>query len=261
MMPPPCCVHGHAGGGIMRNPLPERVNERLEERMAHSWNGFLMMPPPCCVHGHAGAPACPWTQQGGGIMRNPFQECAIRSSSRSFTRSGSGFLMMPPPACPWTQQGGGIMRNPLPERVNERLEERMAHSWNGVQHTSGYDPEVDQLAALAHRLQSASPLQVRPDFARQLERRLLVRNAERRQQRTAPGWSFPRLFQARPVVGAIMCLCILLLLAGTGTLVAAAQAADPKRPLYTLKRWEQHVQVSLFAPSAESQAELNLQAA
>lgn len=153
------------------------------------------------------------------------------------------------------------MRDPLSERVNERLEERMAHSWNGVQHTSGYDPEVDQLVALAHRLQSASPLQVRPDFARQLERLLLVRNAELCQQRTARGWSFPHLLQAHPVVGAIIGLCILLLIAGTGTLVAAAQATDPKSPLYTLKRWEQHVQVSLSAPSPESQAELNLQAA
>jgi len=153
------------------------------------------------------------------------------------------------------------MRDPLSERVNERLVERMAHSWNGVQHTSGYDPEVDQLVALAHRLQSASPLQVRPDFARQLERRLLVRNAELRQQRTTRGWSFPRLLQAHPVVGAIIGLCILLLLAGTGTLVAAAQATDPASPLYILKRWEQHVQVSLSAPSPESQAELNLQTA
>ncbi len=111
------------------------------------------------------------------------------------------------------------MRNPLPERLNERLEERMAHSWNGVQHTSGSYPGVDQLVALAHRLQSASPLQVRPDFVLQLERRLLVCNAELRQQRTARGWSIPRLLQAHPVVGAIICLCILLLIAGTGTLV------------------------------------------
>ncbi len=153
------------------------------------------------------------------------------------------------------------MRNPLPERLNERLEERMAHSWNGVQHTSGFYPEVDQLVALAHRLQSASPLQVRPDFVLQLERRLLVRNAELRQQRTARGWSFPRLLQAHPVVGAIICLCILLLVAGTGTLVAAAQATDPGSPLYTLKRWEQHMQTSFSPNSAESQAELNLQAA
>jgi len=153
------------------------------------------------------------------------------------------------------------MRDPLPERLNERLEERMAHSWNGVQHTSGYDPEVEQLATLAHPLQSASPLQVRPDFVLQLERRLLVRNAELRQQRTARGWSFPRLLQAHPVVGAIICLCILLLLAGTGTLVAAAQATGPDSPLYTLKRWEQQVQTSFSPNSPESQAELNLQAA
>ena len=58
-----------------------------------------------------------------------------------------------------------------------------------------------------------------------------------------------------------MCLCILLLLVGTGTLVAAAQATDPDSPLYPLKRWEQHVHVSLSATLAESQAELNLQAA
>jgi hypothetical protein len=153
------------------------------------------------------------------------------------------------------------MRNSLPEGLNERLEQRMAHSCNGVQHTSGYDPEVDQLAALAHRLQSASPLQVRPEFVLQLERRLLLRNAELRRQGTVRRWSFPRLLQTHPVVGAIMCLCILLLLAGTGTLVATAQATDPKSPLYPLKRWEQHVHISLSAPSAESQAESNLQVA
>jgi Domain of unknown function (DUF5667) len=153
------------------------------------------------------------------------------------------------------------MKNPLPERLNERLEERMAHSWNGMQHTTWYDPEVDQLATLAHRLQSASPLQVHPDFVLQLERRLQVRNAELRQQRTARGWSFPRLLQAHPVGGAIMCLCILLLIVGTGTLVAAAQATGPASPLYTLKRWEQQVQTSFSPNSGESQAELNLQAA
>jgi len=153
------------------------------------------------------------------------------------------------------------MRNPLPEQVNGRLEQRMAHSWNGVQHTFGYDPEVDRLVALAHRLQSASPLQVRPDFSRQLERRLLLRNAELRQQRTERGWSLSRLLQAHPVVGAIICLCILILIASTGTLVAAAQANDPTSPLYTLKRWEQHVQISLSTISPESRAELNLQAA
>jgi len=153
------------------------------------------------------------------------------------------------------------MRKPLPERVNERLEQRMSHSWNGVRYTSGYDPEVEQLVALAHRLQSASPLQVRPDFAWQLERRMLLRNSELRQQRTARSWSFPRLLQAHPVLGAIICLCILLLIVGTGTLVAAAQTTAPDNPLYTLKRWEQHVQVSISSNSAESQAELNLQAA
>ena len=153
------------------------------------------------------------------------------------------------------------MRNPLPERLNERLEQRMAHSWNGVQHTSAYDPEVDQLVALAHRLQSATPLQVRPEFVQQLERRLLLRNAELRQHRTARGWSFPRILQAHPVAGAIICLCILLLIVGTGTLVAAAQATDPASPLYTLKHWEQHVQASLSSTSPESQAELSLQAA
>ena len=153
------------------------------------------------------------------------------------------------------------MRNPLPERVNERLEERMLHSCNGVQHTSGYDPEVDQLVALAHRLPSATPLQVRPDFVWQLERRLLLRNAALHQQRNTRGWSFPLLLQIHPVVGALMCLCILLLIVGTGTLVAAAQATDPKSPLYPLKRWEQHVHISLSAPSPESQAELNLQVA
>jgi len=153
------------------------------------------------------------------------------------------------------------MKNPLPERVNERLEQQRLLSCNGVQHIYRYDPEVDQLVVLAHRLQSATPLQVRPDFVRQLERRLLLRNAALRQQRITRGWSFPRLWQIHPVFGASMCLCILLLIVGTGTLMAATQATDPDSPLYPLKRWEQHVQVSLSATSAKSQAEVNLQVA
>ncbi len=157
---------------------------------------------------------------------------------------------------------------PLPERLNDRLERRHMRSWNGEEppdwllspvHAPNRDPEVDELVALALRLQSAPPLQADPDFARQLEQHILARNAALRLERPVRGWSFPHLLRAHPAFRVALSLCLLLLLIlGTGVLVAAAQVTNPDNPLYVVKHWEQQVQVSL-ANSPENQAQLELQ--
>ena len=76
---------------------------------------------------------------------------------------------------------------PLPERLNDRLERQNARTSKGEEspgwllsppaQTSHIDPGVDELVDLAHRFQAASPLEVDPDFARQLEQRVLMHNA------------------------------------------------------------------------------------
>ncbi len=155
---------------------------------------------------------------------------------------------------------------PLPERLNDRLERRQVRSWNGEEppdwllspvSAPNQDPEVDELVALALRVQAAPPLQVDPDFAQRLEQRVLVRNAALYLERPVRGWSFPHLLRAHPVFRVALSLCVLLFL-GTGVLVAAAQVTNPDNPLYTVKHWEQQVQVSL-ANSPENQAQLDLQ--
>jgi len=159
---------------------------------------------------------------------------------------------------------------PLPERLNDRLERQTAHSLKDEEspgwlpsppaQTSQSDPEVDELVDLAQRFQSASPLQVDPDFARQLEQRVLMHNATLRSQQFRHRWSFPRLWGARPFFGVALSLCMLLFLLGTGGLLVAAQVSNPDNPLYAVKRLEQHVQVSL-ANSSENQTEMDLQSA
>ena len=154
----------------------------------------------------------------------------------------------------------------LPERLNDRLERRTVWSWQGEEppdrllspeHAPKRDPEVDELVALALRLQSARPLQADPDFARQLEQRILVRNAALRLERPGSSWWFPRLLRVHPVFGLALSLCLLLLL-GTGVLAVAAQVTNPNNPLYAVTRWERQVQISL-ANSPEKQTELELQ--
>jgi hypothetical protein len=159
---------------------------------------------------------------------------------------------------------------PLPERLNDRLErQQMPSSTNeeptgwllsSTAQTSPIDPQLDELVAFAHRFQSASPLQVNPDFARQLEQRVLMHNAALRMQQVQRQRLFPRLRVVHPFFGVALGLCMLLLLLGTGVLVGAAQVSNPDNPLYAVKRLEQHVQVSLGNPS-NNQAEMDLQSA
>jgi hypothetical protein len=159
---------------------------------------------------------------------------------------------------------------PLPERLNDRLERQNARFSKGEEspdgllsppaQTSHIDPEVDELIDLAHRFQSASPLEVDPDFARKLEQRVLMHNAALRLQQFRRRRSYPRLWGAHPFFGVALSLCILLFLLATGVLVVAAQVSNPDNPLYAVKRLEQHVQVSLDN-SSENRVEMDLQSA
>jgi len=113
---------------------------------------------------------------------------------------------------------------PLSERLNNRFEQCDVRSRQSEEPPDwllspilapNWDPEVDELVTLALRLQSAPPLQVDPDFARQLEQRILVHNTALRLEQPACGWSVLRLLRAHPVFGVALSLCLLVLL-GTG---------------------------------------------
>ncbi|HEX6479238.1 MAG TPA: DUF5667 domain-containing protein [Ktedonobacteraceae bacterium] len=156
---------------------------------------------------------------------------------------------------------------PLEERLNDRLEQAQWGIGRNGQHPGGFtlpvgerehDPEVDELVALARRLQQAHQLQVTPDFARQLERRMVRRYAEIQLQRGSRRHSFFSLLRARPALSAVLGICLLFCLLSTGVLALAARVNDPTSPLYQLKGWEQHVQLQLSGSPAD-QATLDLQ--
>jgi hypothetical protein len=158
----------------------------------------------------------------------------------------------------------------LPERLNDRLERQNVRSSKDEEssgwlpsppaQTSHIDPEVDELVDLAHRFQSASPLEVDPDFAQRLEQRVLMHNAALRLQQFRHRRLFPHIWGAHPFFGVALSFCILLFLLGTGVLLVSAQVSNPDNPLYAVKRLEQGVQVSL-TNSSENQAEMDLQSA
>lgn len=160
--------------------------------------------------------------------------------------------------------------NPLSEHLNDKLECQHSHSWSYEEpvdwlqsdsSASEEDAEVESLVALARRLQAAPPLQVDPIFAQHLEKQVLLHNAalHRRRSTSARGWLSARPLKIHPVFGKAFCCCLLVLLLGT-SLLAVAQASAPGTPLYGFKRWEQHVQVSLFG-SPYDRAEQQLQSA
>src|SRR5258708_33248745 len=70
--------------------------------------------------------------------------------------------------------------------------------------------------------------------------------------------SYFSLFRAHPAFGAMLGLCLLLLLLSTSVLALASQVSNPDNPLYTVKRWQQHLQISL-ASNPGDQASLNRQ--
>jgi hypothetical protein len=157
--------------------------------------------------------------------------------------------------------------NPLEEGLNERLEQltlrsgRNGHQAGGFIRsapTSEHDSQIEELTVLARRLRNAPQVQVAPDFARQLERRLLRRHAELRLQQGNRRRSLFVLLRARPALSAVVGLCVLVCLLGTSLLALATQVSNPANPLYAIRRWEQHVQVQ-FSGSQANQATLDLQ--
>ena len=158
---------------------------------------------------------------------------------------------------------------PLSQRLNDQLErggKRIRNSgeapgWlaSPLQAESP-DPEVDELVALARHVQSHPHLHANPDFADLLERRLLMHHASLNRKQPGRQRFVPRLWQAHPALGIALGICLLVLLLGTGMLVAAAQVTNPANPLSMIKHWQQHAQVSL-TNSPENRAEWDLQAA
>ncbi|HET8854212.1 MAG TPA: DUF5667 domain-containing protein [Ktedonobacteraceae bacterium] len=156
---------------------------------------------------------------------------------------------------------------PLHDRLNDRLEHIESHSWQNGHSPSDFllqepgregDPQVDALVVLARRLRVAPHIQVDPDFAQRLERRMFHRHTELQRQHSSEKRSFFFLFRTHPAFGAALSLCLLLLGLSTGVLALAAQISDPHNQLYALKRWEQHLQIAL-ASNAGEQASLDLQ--
>ena len=155
----------------------------------------------------------------------------------------------------------------LEERLNDRLEQVRPYTGLPGQHLGGFipfaleaepDSEVESLVALAHHLRTMPQIQVDADFARRLERRVLLRSAQTRLRRADRKLARFPLLRLHPALAATLGFCLLLLLLSTGLLAYAAQVSNPGNPLYALKRWEQHMQVSLSGDPS-SQAALDLQ--
>ncbi len=159
---------------------------------------------------------------------------------------------------------------PLPEyeRLHRQLEQDLLYKHGKEQldqsqspvSTIQNDPEIDTLVALACRVQ-----QVHAGFAQQLEVRILSHHIALCQQlpkgarqvaKKQRSWLFSRSFRAS-IVAAVALLCLLL---GTSLLALAAPITNPSNPLYAVKKWEQHVQLSL-AHSPLNQAKVSPQIA
>jgi hypothetical protein len=160
---------------------------------------------------------------------------------------------------------------PEHERLNDQLEQHLA-SWSGKEPFDqsrqpvpppGRQPPIDALVALASHLQTAPSLEVRPDFARQLEKRLLSHHVAlrcrpskgaRQATRSRGSWFFARPLGAYISIAAVL-LCSLV---GTSMLALAAGVTNASHPLYPVKRWEQQIQLSL-ARSPLDQAQVSQQ--
>lgn len=155
---------------------------------------------------------------------------------------------------------------PQPQHHADQLEEMLSSLEQNVPEHSrsivsdGVDPEVRELVLLAQQFRASPSLMPDPAFAQRLERKVVAHTVRHAQaQRTQPKWGWligwNRIPRAQIVLGALI-VCIL---ASTGTLFAmAATVSNPDNPLYGIKVWEQHVQLSL-AGSPQSQADVSLQ--
>ena len=104
-------------------------------------------------------------------------------------------------------------------------------------------------------------MQVDPAFARQLEKRVLARQAALQHSRTSQRswhWSLVGFSPARSAVVLALCLVLVVIVMGTGVLLVVTQVEDPNNPLYAVKQWEQQVQVA-FASAPADQAALHMQ--
>jgi hypothetical protein len=160
--------------------------------------------------------------------------------------------------------------HPEHERLNDQLHKHLAR-WPGNEQSdqpdtpfllTEKDHEVDRLVALAYHLQAAPPLQVNPDFARQLEQRMLLHHLALGHQSSGRAWQTTKLrgswFFSRPFVAYIsMAVVLLCLLLGTGMFALAAHVTNPGNPLYAVKQWEHQVQLFL-AHSPSDKAKVSL---
>lgn len=156
---------------------------------------------------------------------------------------------------------------PLYECLNDQLEQAKLrprhseqHSHDGVSPTSGIesDSSLSELVALAQRLQEAPQLEVSPDFAKQLQRRLLRHHTELKLIPHKKKLLRFSLLQRHPAFSAVLGVFLLFCIVSTSVLAMAAQVSNPSNPLYALTRLEQHVQI-WFAGSPSNQAMLDLQ--
>ena len=160
--------------------------------------------------------------------------------------------------------------HPEHERLNDQLHKYLAR-WPGNEQSdqpdspfllTEKDPEVDKLVALARHLQAAPPMQVNPDFARRLEQRMLLHHLALGYQSSGKAQQITKRrgnwFLSRPFVAYIsMAVVLLCSLLGTGVFALAAHVTNSGNPLYTVKQWEQQVQLSL-AHSPSDQAKVSL---
>jgi hypothetical protein len=141
---------------------------------------------------------------------------------------------------------------PFSERLNDRLErQRRGAQPSGPSQSvlPGSDPKVEELAALAHRLQIAPHFQVDPGFAWRLESRILAHHAALSRRQAAATWGNWLFQPGRRMQFALgIVLVCLLLVATMGTFTAAAQVTNPYNPLYEVKRWVQHWQYPKSIP-------------
>ncbi len=164
--------------------------------------------------------------------------------------------------------------NPLYDKLNEELDRQMASSWASdssdeqqitSMSLSDIDADVAELVALARSIHAAASLRVEPNFAENLEQRLLAHNrtlslrVPNALDKASALWNemFSRLRRTRPAVQVALGFCVLLLLV-LGVLGIASQIWNPANPLYAINQWEQNVRIAL-AGSPASKADLVLQ--
>lgn len=154
--------------------------------------------------------------------------------------------------------------NPLEERLNDHLNRPATRNGQPLgnlrvlEAESASQADLHELFALARHLQAHPQVQVAPDFAGQLERRMLRRQAELRLQQKRGRFSSRTFFHAHRVLGSALVACLLCCLFGTSLLALAAQTGRPGNLLYGLKRWEQQVQIQFARPDDQVTMHLGL---